>query len=135
MCMINAQIRDDVKKVAVYVIRYMLSDEIRSPYRSYHTWQENKKQTSSHTRKDIELELKCNKNKLWGGVFHSFKNLDDAIDQLHEDFGFVGSDLTAYPIYSAVATGVIGDGINSDDRDCWFSTELELKRIIYRSEE
>ena len=134
MCMRNAQIRDDVKKVTVYVIRYMLSDEIRSPYRTEYKWEENKKQVSSYTRKDIELELLHSK-KMWGGVFHSFKNLHDAIDQLNEDFNFIGNNLSDYPIYSAIATGIIGDGINSDDRDCWFSTGLELKRIIYRSEE
>lgn len=141
MCMINAQIRDDVEKATAYVIRRVGpygdegGDEIRSPYQSYYVWEEEKNQRSSYTREEIEWMLKYGHHKLYGGVFHSFKTLDDAVDQLFEDFGFNGNCLSDYRIYQAVITGVIGDGLNSDERPCWFSTELELKKVMYRHEE
>ena len=126
MCMHSSVILPGVTEQSVFVIREIRKDEIRSPYQDFCKWEIGELKSTGYMEGHIVEEISNYYGRLWQGVFHSFKYLSDAISQLHEDF-----DEFSYVIYEATASGVIGEGLNDYDMECFFSTELTLNKIVF----
>lgn len=134
MCMHDCRILENVTSQKVYVVRRVDGDKIISPFRKNTYWVVGEKQILEETTLKYLEQIISDGFSIGNGVFHGYRYLEDATKCSKWFNDMEARNGIYFVIFEALAEGIIGEGVNDDSEECYFSTELTLLKKVYPEE-